>query len=241
MIKSFLNVEAITSGSVGFYIDEYDASGNWISGQYKKAEASAYVESMNIAYTPSSPVVSSASFQFIVGGSGITGYLDNVQWFPLQTSQQQPTNLLPNAAFDDGIADGWTTDSPSNILADSNNNGSPANPLNSVKLTDSSQSGHLFSPKVAVDSSKQYALLNYLDLRTVGSGEVAFYIDEYDASGNWISGQYKLGIHTVSKGDIGFTYSPTSGTVASASLQIIVTPNAGVLAYVDNCRWYLAQ
>jgi len=241
ILKNFLNVQNISSGSVGFYIDEYDANGTWISGQYKKAEPTAFVENMNFTYIPSSANVSTASLQIIVGGTGITAYLDNVQWFPSSltvTPPPPPVNLVANGAFDDGIADGWTTDDPSNITKDTANNGSPSNPVNSIKMVATTSNKHLFSPKVTVDSTKQYTLTTYLNLKATNGGEVGFYIDEYDVNGNWISGQYKTGVHTVGAGDVSFTYAPTSANVKSASLQLIVVGNSAITAYVDDVRWY---
>ncbi len=241
MLKSFLNVQAITSGEVAFYVDEYDSSGNWISGQYLKQETSSFVEEMNFTYTPSSANVASASLQVIASGSGITAYVDNVQWFPLTTTTPvAPTNLVANGTFDDGIADGWSTDDPANITADSGNNGSPNNPVNSVKAVAPATPAniHLFSPKVTVDPTKTYTLTTYLNLQTLTSGEVAFYVDEYDSSGNWISGQYKVGVSTVGTSNVSFTYVPSSASVASASLQVIIVGNSGITAYVDDVRWY---
>lgn len=240
MVKSFLNVQTISSGSVGFYIDEYDANGNWISGQYKKAEPSVYVEMMSFLYKPSSANVKTARLQIIVGGLGINAYIDNVQWFPTgftPTPPPAPTNLAINGTFDSGLA-GWTTDDPANITADSAGNGSPDNPANSAKLVAGSKQGHLFSPKVAVDSTKSYSLTSYLNVKAITSGEVGYYIDEYDANGNWISGQYKTGRNTVGAADVSFTYTPSSANVKSASLQVIVVANSGTLAYVDHLRWY---
>jgi peptidoglycan/xylan/chitin deacetylase (PgdA/CDA1 family) len=240
VLKNFLNVQSISSGSVGFYIDEYDASGNWISGQYRKAEPSAFVEDMNFSYTPTSANVATASLQVIVGGTGITAYLDNVQWFPSGQPVVTPPapTLLSDATFDNGIAGGWTTDDPADITADAGNNGSPNNPVNSVKLVATTSNKHLFSPKQTVDSTKQYTVKTYLNLQAITSGEVAFYMDEYDVNGNWISGQYKTGVHTVGAGDVSFTYVPTSANVKSASLQVIVVGNSGITAYVDDVRWY---
>ncbi len=241
ILKNFLNVQSISSGSVGFYIDEYDTNGNWISGQYRKAEPTAFVENMDFGYTPSSANVKSASLQIIVGGTGITAYLDNVQWFPSSlpvNPPPTPTNLMPNGAFDSGIADGWTTDSPATITADSANNGSPSNPVNSVKAVSSAATAHLFSPKITVDPTKQYTLATYLKLQAITSGEVGFYVDEYDVNGNWISGQYKASIFTASSGDISLTYIPSSVNVKSASLQIIIVGNSGITAYIDDVRWY---
>ena len=243
MYKSFLNVAAHTgaAGQVGFYIDEYDANGNWISGQWKTGEPGTFVENMNFAYTPSSAAVSSASLQVIVSGNaGITAYLDNAQMFPLQSVTPTQTNLVANGTFDAGITGGWTTDDPTNITADSANNGSPANPINSVKLVSTTKNTHLFSPQVAVASGKSYSLSSYLNLKQItGTGsEVAFYVDEYNASGTWISGQYKTADHTVGVGNIGFTYTPSSANVTKASLQVIVTSNSGITAYLDNVQWF---
>ncbi len=241
MIKSFLNVQTISSGSVGFYVDEYDANGNWISGQYLKAEPSAFVEEMSFLYKPSSANVASASLQIIVGGSGINAYIDNVQWFPTgitPTPPPPPTNLVANGAFDSGLSN-WTTDAPANVTSDSAGNGGPNNPTNSVKMVAGTNGNiHLFSPKISVDSAKKYNLTCYLNLKAINSGVVGFYIDEYDANGNWISGQYKTDTNVVGAKDISFSYTPSSANVKSASLQIIVTSNSGITAYVDDIRWY---
>jgi peptidoglycan/xylan/chitin deacetylase (PgdA/CDA1 family) len=241
IVKSFLNVQTIASGSVGFYIDEYDTNGNWISGQYKKAEPSVYVETMSFGYTPSSANVKSASLQIIVGGLGINAYIDNVQWFPsgiTPTPPPAPINLVANGSFDDGIASGWTTDDSAGITKDTTSNGSPNNPVNSAKLVARNTNSHLFSPKVAVDSTKNYSLTSYLNLKTLTTGEVGFYVDEYDANGNWISGQWKVGKNVIAAGDVSFSYTPSSANVKSASLQIIIVGNSGITAYFDDLRWY---
>ncbi len=244
MLKNFLNVAKVSGGEIGFYVDEYDANGNWISGQWLKAEASAFVEDMNFTYTPSSPRVSQASLQVIATGTpGTTAYLDNAQMFPTLAGVP-PTDLVPNGTFGAGIGAGWTTDDPTHILADSANNGSPANPVNSISLQSgtTSANGHLFSPKVSVSSTGNYSISSWLNLKQLTnatSGEVGFYIDEYNSSGQWISGQYKGGIHTIGAGYTGFNYTPSSANVTQASLQVIVVGNAGIQAYLDNVMWTL--
>lgn len=243
MLKNFLNVSAISGGEVGFYIDEYDANGNWISGQYKNGERSAFVEEFSFAYKPSSTNVRNARLQVIVtGNSGITAYLDNSQWFALTATTITPppvqTNLVANGTFDSGIAAGWTTDDATDIKADAANHGSPNNPVNSVALKSTTKNVHLFSPKVTVDATKTYSLASYLNLQQITSGEVGFYIDEYDANGAWISGHYVTGIRGVSAGDVSFQYKPSSTNVKSASLQVIVMANSGISAYYDDVRWY---
>jgi peptidoglycan/xylan/chitin deacetylase (PgdA/CDA1 family) len=240
MLKSFLNVQKITSGEVGYYIDEYDANGNWISGQWKTAEKSAFVESMNFTYKPTSANVSKASLQiYTTANSGVTAFVDNAQMFPLSTATQTQTNLVANGTFDAGIASGWTTDAASNIAADAGNHGSPANPVNSVAMTaNASKNVHLFSPQVAVSSGKSYSINSWLNITSLTSGEVGFYVDEYNASGQWISGKYLTGIHALGANNVGLTYTPSSTSVAKASLQVIVVGNSGIQAYFDDVRWY---
>jgi hypothetical protein len=171
--------------------------------------------------------------------SGAHGYLDNFEWIDENTSPvpPPPTNLMPNGTFDGGISAGWTTDGPANIVADSANNGSPANPVNSVKMTAVSANTHLFSPKVTADSTKSYSLSSYVNIKQLSSGEIGFYIDEYDGSGNWISGHYVTGARSVGATTVGFNYTPSSVNVKSASLQFILVGNSGIVAYVDNVLW----
>ena len=240
LLKNFLKVTNITSSVVGFYIDEYDASGNWVSGQYKNGESAPFVETYNFTYKPTSAAARSARLQVIIpANSGATAYFDNPQWFALTTSTPPiQTNLVANGTFDAGISNGWTTDDATRIKANAAGQGSPANPVNSIAMASGTQNGHLFSPKVTVDPAKTYTLSSYLNLLQIATGEVGFYIDEYDASGNWVSGQYKTGIRGASAGDVNLQYKPTSASVSRASLQVIVTANASISAYYDDVRWY---
>jgi peptidoglycan/xylan/chitin deacetylase (PgdA/CDA1 family) len=238
MFKAFLNVASISTGEVGFYVDEYNAAGQWISGQFRKRENSRWVESMNFAYTPSSTNVASASLQIWVTGTGITAYVDIVQMLAAgaETTPPPPSNLVANGTFDAGISSGWTTDSATTIVADAANHGSPANPVNSVKLTATTANKHLFSPQVAVTPGT-YKIAGYLNVAARTSGEVGFYIDEYNAAGQWISGQYKLGVTAAGVTNVDLTYSPSTTAVAKASVQVIVQGNSGVQAYFDDVRW----
>ncbi|TDT85817.1 polysaccharide deacetylase [Arthrobacter sp. AG258] len=238
MFKAFLNVAAISSGEVGFYVDEYNAAGQWVSGQFRKRENSRWVESMNFTYTPSSTSVASASLQVYVTGTGITAYVDNMQMLALgaETAPPPAANLVANGTFDSGISAGWTTDSATTIVADSANHGSPANPVNSVKMAATTANRHLFSPQVAVIPGT-YKIASYLNVTARTSGEMGFYIDEYNAAGQWISGQYKLGVTAAGVTNVGLTYSPSTTAVAKASLQVIVTGNSGLQAYFDDVRW----
>jgi hypothetical protein len=145
---------------------------------------------------------------------------------------------MPNYTFDSGISGGWTTDDPANIVADSNNNGGAPSPLNSVLLKSTTKNTHLFSPKITVINGKTYEIDSFLNLKQISSGVVGYYIDEYDSTGKWISGQYKTDRSAPVNGTVSFNYTPSSANVASASLQVIVVANSNLVAYVDNVDWY---
>ena len=238
VIKSYLNVRAIKSGEIGYYIDEYDASGNWVSGQYKTRESSVYLENINFAYKPTSIRVKTASLQiYTTANSGISAYIDSFQWFPVSTMSTQ-VNLMPNATFDSGLNNGWKTDDTTNIKLDSANHGAPANPVNSVAAIKTNGTAHLFAPQIAVSGTKSYYLENYLNITANNGGEVGFYIDEYDTAGNWISGQYKATVNTIGAKDVVFNYTPSSSAVAKAGLQVIFTGGNSLSAYFDNSRFW---
>jgi peptidoglycan/xylan/chitin deacetylase (PgdA/CDA1 family) len=240
MLKSFVKVNAISSGALGFYIDEYDNNGNWISGQYKNGESTAFTEEYNFSYKPTSSSVKSASLQIIsTANSKLTAFVDNTQWFALTTSAPPAqTNLVTNGTFDAGITGGWTTDDPVDIVQDTGSHGSPNNIVNSVSLKSTTKNAHLFSPHITVSSTHSYSLTSYVNLLQLTGGEIGFYVDEYDSNGNWISGKYITGIRGVSSGDVSFQYTPSTASVKTASLQVIVTGNSGINAYYDDVRWY---
>lgn len=241
VVKGYVNLAAITSGEVGFYIDEYDANGNWISGQYKQTINAWYAKDLSFMYTASSSLVAKARLQIIItSNSGITVYIDNIQWFvatsgPAPDPTPTPVNLLTNGDFESGLT-GWSADS-SAITLDTNNNGSAANPKNSVKLANTAgKNSHLFAPKVAVTSGKAYQISCNLKIVSL-SGQIGFYIDEYDANGNWISGKYVFTKADNVTGTVTFSYTPTSANVKTASLQVIMSAGTGTVAYLDNVQW----
>ncbi len=147
-------------------------------------------------------------------------------------------NLMPNSTFDLGVTGGWTTDAPTLIKLNSATKGSYPSPLNSLELNTTTKNVHLFSPKISVVPTSTYLFKTFLNVEKISSGEVGYYLDEYDTNGNWVSGQYKKAERTAFVENINFTYKPTSTKVARVSLQIIVAANSGIKAYVDNVQLF---
>jgi peptidoglycan/xylan/chitin deacetylase (PgdA/CDA1 family) len=152
------------------------------------------------------------------------------------------TNLLANSTFDNGVADGWTTDVPANVTKDTANNGSYPSPTNSLLIkSNANKSVHLFSPKVSVDNSKTYFLKNFVNITKRTAGQLSFYVDEYDANGNWISGHTAMSENIVNAENMNFVYKPSSVNVKQASVQVAVDKGSTLQAYVDNMQWYEQQ
>jgi hypothetical protein len=88
-----------------------------------------------------------------------------------------------------------------------------------------------------VNTNTIYVIKNFFKTVKLNSGESFFYIDEYDVNGNWISGKYLKGIRSPFVDSLNFTYYPTSANVAGARLQIGISANSGIEAYLDNVQW----
>lgn len=242
VFKSFLAITAISGGEVGYYIDEYDANGNWLSGQWKGAERSIYTEKFNFCYTPTSSAVATAQLQvYSTPMTTLTGYLDSIEMFPVTNTDTIPpvpvtTNLLTNASFDAGMTS-WRTDNSALFTVDTAGNGSAANPVNSIRIAGTNPKGHLFSNQVAVTPGASYTLSQYVNITANNGSGLGWYIDEYDVNGNWISGKYMRWTGTLGQQTIIFSYTPSSANVAKASYQLIAESGSSINAYFDNPSW----
>ncbi len=241
VFKSYLAITSIASGEVGYYIDEYDSSGNWISGQWKGAERTVYTEKYNFSYVPTSSRVSSAQLQiYMTPMTVLSGYLDNVEMVAVLSAPitQPPlvANLLTNSTFDNGLT-GWRTDNSSLVKLDNSNHGAPENQINSVRAFGSNMRGHLFSLPVAVVSGKSYTLTQYINIISSTGGGLGFYIDEYNSNGDWISGKYLKWTSLAGSQSFTLNYTPTSSNVTKASYQLIVDGGSQIDAYFDNPVW----
>ncbi|MBI5906547.1 polysaccharide deacetylase family protein [Candidatus Saccharibacteria bacterium] len=164
------------------------------------------------------------------------------------------TNMLPNSSFDTALSSNitdttvWSTDDPANIKQNTGNLGSYPSATNSVELNGTTKNIELFSPQVAVDSTKTYVIKNYLNVTnmSVAAGhEIAFYVDEYNAAGTFLQTQYKkseVGNAGNPTGawveNLNYEYKPTSANVTKVRLQAVVTANSGTKAYLDNVQMF---
>src|SRR3989344_5622906 len=81
-LRAYTDSRSLTSAETGFYIDEYDSAGNWISGKWLGGFTNKNVVDKSFVYKPTSSSVHSLSIQvYMMTGSG-TVFIDNVEIFP---------------------------------------------------------------------------------------------------------------------------------------------------------------
>jgi hypothetical protein len=94
-VKAFVNTQEFSATSeLAFYVDEYDANGAWLASQYKRSlydngnanviDGAGYplTRMYTFEYIPTSATVTKARLQVqAVVGTGVTCYIDNIQWW----------------------------------------------------------------------------------------------------------------------------------------------------------------
>lgn len=225
------------------YIDEAVANNQWLVLVFHEITPNASTSWADYEYTPE-------------GLGRIAQYIQTVnQTTPLPVVNMSdglitsPANLMPNASFNQAIASSastavWWTDDAANIQTDTASNGSYPDPTSSVSIVAAPNSAtantHLFSPHIEVSAAETYIIKSFMHVQTITSGQIGYYIDEYDANGAWISGQDKASVASIKANDdlkvraLNFAYTPTSSDVASFRIEVVVQKGSGIRAYVDN-------
>lgn len=148
-------------------------------------------------------------------------------------------NLLANGDFENGTT-GWTTDTPSSFVLDTQTNGAYPSPTNSIKLTSTTTNAHLFFDTIPVSAVENYIIKSYLNVLSVAnSSRVGFYIDEYDTQGNYLSTQAKPSENSVWVEMLNFEYVPSSAQVARARVQVVLTAGVGLTGYLDQVQFFV--
>lgn len=163
------------------------------------------------------------------------GAVAKVSYEKLPDNPVPPTNLVLNGSFEivnGNWASNWTRDITNAISIDTTSKGNDG--VNSLNITPNQQYGHIFNDTIILpDTTSTYHWTQYINTLN-GVGEFGFYIDEYDANGNWISGQWKGMIITMFTGVKDITYIPTSPQVHSIGLQYYVVPDSTFNLYLDS-------
>lgn len=227
-----LNVRQVQSGvtvdQVKQYIDETIAAKRWLILVFHDIKENPDPDPEEYEYSPE-------------GMAAIAAYVKQKELAVTTVSQgfiKSNVNLLSNGSFDEGLGGGWRTDTPDRVIPDAESNGNYPDPEHALMLTAGNTSTHLYSPVLDVDAKKTYMIKSFLRVVTIVTGELGYYIDEYNADRKWISGQWKKAEKNAFVENINLSYKPSSPAVKYARLQVYITPGSGVKAYVDNFQWF---
>lgn len=92
IFKAYVNTLNKTAGEFGFYIDEYDRNGKWISGKWLGAVWLPTVSHFTANYTPTSKNVVTFKIQtYFSGNAKGFVYIDNYQLYAENQAHAQPT------------------------------------------------------------------------------------------------------------------------------------------------------
>jgi peptidoglycan/xylan/chitin deacetylase (PgdA/CDA1 family) len=73
----------LTAGELGFFIDEYDTAGNWISGKWLGQTGNNWTIDESYVYTPTSAAVAKSALQvYMTASSTGHAFIDNAEMFP---------------------------------------------------------------------------------------------------------------------------------------------------------------
>lgn len=270
LLEAFYSTIGLSTGELGFYIDEYDVYNNWISGQWLGLVNNNTIGYFTKLYNATSNLVDKLRVQvYLTGGSNGTAYVDNISLhdlngtetptvtpsvtpsiIPSETPSVTPSitpsvtltptgvNLISNPSFENGIAEGWTTDNAAQVTLDTDNHGSSPSAMQSVKMAGSANSSHLFFGLLTIDPAANYLLQTYINTTGVIAGELGFYVDEYDTAGNWISGRWLGAVVNGAITNFKYVYTATSGLVNQIRVQTYIFRGTNGTAYVDNYGLY---
>jgi len=300
LVRGYVNADNLTAGEFGFYMDEYDVNGTWISGQWLGLVQPDAVVEFRRFYQPTSASVATVNLQnYLTANSAGFVYLDQAKIYapdvvrtpaptptitpdptptltptptetptptitpsptitptptamptpdptptptitPSPTPTPGPVNLVINPGFEElennqPIA--WSVDNDKITLDQSGATPYGANSILVPSTLDRTTNAHLFSQLISIDPSQSYVWQTFVTGQ-ITQGEFGFYIDEYDAAGNWISGQWSGAIQSDYTGYFVVNYTPTSSQVATVRLQYYVTFQSDVLLHLDDVSLY---
>lgn len=257
-LESFVNTDNLTRGQIAFAIDEYDNNNNLLSSPTLGTVGADKVTLFNSLYKSSSNNVTKVKVKVSYTASFGTAFVDNINLYnltnnvatitPTPTPTPTPTltptptptptpvqgnNLVPNPSFEqtsNSWALSWLKDN-NNYSIDNLSNGNDG--PNSVRLIPNATQSHLFSSLITVDPAKTYQWNQFIKA-LYNWGEFGFYIDEYNSTGTWISGQWKGAITANFTGIRSINYQPTSSQVNKVRLQYYADSGSNINLYLDS-------
>jgi hypothetical protein len=121
-----------------------------------------------------------------------------------------------------------------------NYKGSPNNPINAIFAVSGPTDASLLSPLIQVEQSRTYRVSSFLKIVSNSNYRVQYSIEEFNTTGTLINTITGPNVSNAGTTDSTLDYTPTSPQVIKARLRTSIPPNSGIVAYIDDIRWFAA-
>lgn len=265
-LDSGVAADNITVATAKTYIDTAIANNRWLILTFHEIVASGAGATGEYQYNVADleAIAAYAQSKGMKGTNVTNGLAGNASGGNLMTGYtfDAPVNTVTTPVANAPVADAtasttWTTDTPTGVSQDTTGKGDLNNGTNTVKISGASTGAlHLFSPLVPV-ANKPYVVKAFVNTQSFSvTSELAFYVDEYDVNGNYVTSQYKRSLYDSASPNVvngagypltrmyTFEYIPTTTfngaavSVTKARLQVTATTGTGMTCYIDNIEWW---
>lgn len=236
----------VTVAAAKVMIDTAVANKTWLVLSFHHiiaGVASALEENYEYSVTNLEAIAAYAQSKGLAGTSIANGIATNAGNLFANGSFNTPISARTGVAATDKAV--WNTDSAATIKQDTAGNGSYPDVTNSIAFASGAAATHLYSPMVPV-AIKPYVFKSFINLipntDDLTKGEVAFYVEEYNAAGALLTTQYKKAWSVFATANPlvrqhTFEYTPAAGT-ASVRLQIVFPAASAGTGYLDNMQMW---
>jgi hypothetical protein len=147
-------------------------------------------------------------------------------------------NLITNSSFasltDNSWASNWSRNDTTSVLIESTNSGVGSTMRNRLMLIGGQDKAIAQPDLITVDATSEYILRMQLDVQDFVSGGYVVWVDEFDKTGTYVSGQWLGGNYANFVGYRYYHYKPSSPEVEIMQIAIYTEPNSHLTLYVDS-------
>lgn len=170
-------------------------------------------------------------YKIVPGTSGCTSE-------PNLIENSSESNLIENPSFagltDNSWAPNWSRNDTTNVVIDGTNSEAGATTQNRLVLIGGQNKVIAQPDLITVDATSEYILRMQLDVQDLVSGGYVVWVDEFDKTGTYVSGQWLGGNYANFVGYRDYHYKPSSPGVEIMQIAIYTEPNSQLTLYVNS-------
>lgn len=246
LFRMFANIAKYTKGGVGVFISEFDQTGSYLGGQWLGGERGRFIGTRYYAYEPSGANVATIKLKiYSEAGSSLTAYFDSIEFRALDGAVTPPPppppppaseSLVANGSFEDPAGDfaaSWTRNNPTAVTIDASGQGYAPAPLHALRIIGSGTQNTAVSAQVALGTSQSFEISYFAKTVGYAGGGTALWVNEYDAGGQWLKGQWLGGYYRTLNEVLKYSYTPSSAAVKTIDIHLFTEAGSTMTLYID--------